>query len=302
MSEPIPAGTIHDLGYKRYAGDRQSTSTRWLVIMRHQIASSWQSWWRCKAVIGLAVIVTMVTGGMMFMLQDREVNGIVLPSGIVATLTDAALPRAMAWYSRVAFLMGLTIGARVVASDVQTGAFTFYFARSVRPRDYLLGKTMGMFVLVGLVMLAGPLVLALTRLALCDSLDQVIATLPILPKTLAIGVLGTLAFASVPLAFSALIRSPRLAMALWAAYYLIVGVIVRKLTSELKNGIGALDIDTALDAVTFDLFDMKATKGRARRTEMGPALASLLIHASVALSILVWRVRRAHLRGIGGSS
>lgn len=303
MSEPtLPAGTIHDLGYKRYAGTRQSTGTRWRVIMRHQIASSWQSWWRYKWLLGLAVIVTMVTGGMMFMLQDREVNGIRLLQGMAARMMDDALPRAIAWYSRIAFLVGLTIGARVVASDRQSGAFTFYFARSVRLRDYVIGKAMGMFMLVGLVMIAGPLLLAITRLALCESLDQLIAMLPILPKALAVGLLGTLAFAAVPLAFSALIRSPRLAMALWVTFYLIGGVIVYKLSAVLKNGVGALDLDTALDAVAFDLFDMTITKGRAKRVELGPALASLLIHASVALSIVVWQVRRAHGRGIGGAS
>ena len=297
-----PLGTIHDLGYKRYAGARHSTSTRWLVIMRHQVASAWKTWWRFKSAIGLAVIVTFISGGIMFLLQDRTVKGVFLPSGIAATLTDGALPRAMQWYSRVAFLVSLTITARVVAGDIQSGAFTFYFARSVRPRDYVLGKLAGMFILIAMVMLAGPLLLAIARLALSENTDQLLAALPIIPKTIAIGLLGTLAFAAVPLGFSALIQNPRYAMALWAAYYLIVGGMMYVFSRVMENGIGALDIPTAIDAITFDLFDMKLTWGRAKRVSTGPALASLLAHSALAITIVVYKVRRAHLQGIGGGS
>src|SRR5262249_40400902 len=180
-----------------YAGVRQSTSTRWLVIARNQIATAWKTWWRFKLALSLAVVVTAVAGGVMFLLSDRPATGLALPSGIAATLTDAALPPAMEWYSRAAFLFSLAFGAGVIARDVQSGAFTFYFARSVRPRDYVLGKLGGMLALNAVLMLAGPLALALARLALSDSTDQLLALLPIVPKTLAIGLLGTLAFSAV---------------------------------------------------------------------------------------------------------
>ena len=300
MSEP--AGTIYDLGYKRYAGARQSTGTRWLVIARNQIASGWKTWWRFKSALGLAVIVTFIAAGIMFLLQDRAVKGVFLPNGVAATLTDGALPRSMQWYSRAAFLLSLTIGASVIARDIQSGAFTFYFARSVRPRDYMLGKLAGMLALTGAIMLGGPLVLAIARLALSDSTDHLFALLPIIPKTMAVGLLGTLAFAAVPLGFSALIRNPRHAMALWAAYYLIVGGMAYVLSRVMKNGIGALDIATSIDALVFDLFDMKQTVGRSKRVDPSMALFSLIAHATAAVGLIAYKVRRAHLEGIGGSS
>lgn len=300
MSEP--AGTIHDLGYKRYGGARQSTGTRWLVIARNQIASGWKTWWRFKSALGLAVIVTFIAAGIMFLLQDRAVKGVFLPNGVAATLTDGALPRSIQWYSRAAFLLSLTIGASVIARDIQSGAFTFYFARSVRPRDYVLGKIAGMLALTGAIMLGGPLVLAIARLALSDSTDHLFTLLPIIPKTIAVGLLGTFAFAAVPLGFSALIRNPRHAMALWAAYYLIVGGMAYVLSRVMKNGIGALDIATSLDALVFDLFDFKQTVGRSKRVDPSMALFSLVAHATAAIGLIAYKVRRAHLEGIGGSS
>lgn len=299
---PAPAGTIHDLGYKRYAGARQATGTRWIVIARNHIATSWKTWWRFKSALGFAVIITFIALGVMFLLQDRATMGVFLPSGARATLMDGTLPRSMQWFSRTAFLLSLTLGSSVIARDIQSGAFTFYFARSVRPRDYVLGKLAGTLVVTSALMLAGPLVLALARLALSDTPEQALALIAILPKTIAIGLLGTLAFAAVPLGFSALIANPRHAMALWAAYYLIIGGMWYLLSRVMKNGVGALDIATAIDALTFDLFDMKQTVGRSKRVEPGVALASLLGHAAAAIAIVWYKVRRAHLSGIGGSS
>jgi ABC-2 type transport system permease protein len=301
-SGSIPAGTIHDLGYKRYAGVRQSTSTRWLVIARNQVGGAWKTWWRFKSALALAVIVTFVAAGVMFLLQDRAVKGVFLPNGVAATLTDGALPRSITWYCRAAFLLSLTIGSSVIARDIQSGAFTFYFARSVRPRDYILGKLAGMFAVTGAIMLAGPLVLAIARLGLSDSTDHLFQLLPILPKAIAIGLVGTLAFAAVPLAFSAMIPNPRHAMALWAAYYLIVGGMTYLLSRVMRNGVNALDITMALEAVTYDLFDMVQRTGRSKRIDPTIALASLLAHGAAAIAIVAYKVRRAHLAGIGGSS
>lgn len=303
MSDPArPAGTIHDLGYKRYAGTRLAASTRWRVIMREQIAHGWKTWWRFKSSLGLAVIVTVIAGGVMFMLQDRAIKGVVLPNGLAATLTDGTLPRSIQWYSRVAFLLSLTIGARVVAGDVQSGAFTFYFARSVRPRDYVLGKLAGMCVLVGIVFVGGPLVLAVARLALAGSVDELITLLPVVPKALAIGVLGTLAFAAVPLGFSALVHNARYAMALWATYYLIVGGMAWVLSKVTDSGVAAIDLAASLDRIAFHLFDLELIWGRAKRIEPAAAYASIVAHAAAGITLLAWQVRRAHLSGIGGAS
>jgi hypothetical protein len=297
----MPAGTIHDLGYKRYSGARRTASTRWLVVARNQIASSWKTWWRFKSTLLLAVIVTFVAAGVMFLLQDRMVKG-VLKNGLAATLADGALPRSIVWYTRAAFLLSLTISSSVIARDIQSGAFTFYFARSVRPRDYVLGKLAGMFAVTATIMLAGPLALAIARLALAESTDHMLTLLPMVPKAIALGLLGTLVYTAVPLGFSALLGNPRHAMALWAAYYLVVGGMMYLLSRVMRNGVAALDITMALEALTYDLFDFVQVSGRSKRVASLDALVSLLAHAAAAIAVIAYRVRRAHHGGIGGSS
>lgn len=299
-----PMGTIHDLGYKRYVGTRRSAGTRWLVVMRNQVATSWKTWWRFKAALGLAVIATFVAGGVMFILKDRTVQSMGMIGGVAARMADAALPKSIEWFTRIAFLVSLTIGARVVAGDVQSGAFTFYFSRSLRPRDYVLGKLGGMIVVMSLIMLAGPLVLAIAHLGLSQDMDQLVAALPVLPKALAVGLLGTLAFAAVPLGFSALIPNVRHAMALWAAYYLVFGLMM-SLIGRFSPGagwVGAFDLATALESFTFDLFHLEMFRGRSTHVPPVAAVVSLLGHAAAAIGVLAYRVRTAHTTGVGGAS
>ncbi len=293
-------GTIHDLGYKRYGGARRAAGTRWRVIMRNQIATGWKTWWRFKASLGLAVLTTFIAGGVMFILHDKAISD--FAGQFAATMADAALPKSIEWYTRAAFLVSLTIGSRVVAGDVQSGAFTFYFARSVRPRDYVLGKLGGMFGLIALIMLAGPLMLALARLGLSETSEQLVATLHLIPKAIAIGLLGTLVFSTVPLAFSALVGNVRYAMALWAAYYLVFGLMVSLLGRQSGSWIGALDIATALEAVALHLFDLHLFRGRAGFVPYDAALASVVIHSVAAIAIVAYQVRRAYGSGVGGAS
>ncbi len=271
-----PAGTIHDLGYKRYIGTRRAPGTRWRVITRHQIAISWKTWWRFKSALGLAVITTFVAGGLMYFASDQLSR---LARGpLRLQLVDSVIPQSIAWYCRVGFLTSLMVGAGVVAGDVQSGAFTFYFARSVRPRD------------------------AALRLGLSESTDELVGNLQILPKALAIGVLATLVYAIVPLGFSALVANRRYALAMWAAYYLVVGTMAYMLGWVSSGSIAALDLPNALQAVAFDLFDVDFRFGRTLTIPTGAAVASILAHAAAAIAIVSYSVRRSQITGVGGAS
>ena len=56
------------------------------------------------------------------------------------------------------------------------------------------------------------------------------------------------------------------------------------------------------EVLTYDLFGMVQVSGRSKRIDPSIALASLLVHASAAIALVAYKVRRAHLEGIGGSS
>jgi hypothetical protein len=302
MSEPAK-GAIHDLGYKRYVGTRRPPSTRWRVIMRHQIAMGWKTWWRFKAWLGMAVIATFIAGAVMYIASNKVFHGMGMPGEMVLTFADVTLPISIGWFCRCAFIVSLTIGASVIAGDLQSGAFTFYFARSVRPRDYVLGKLGGLGILMAILTMLGPFLLAALRLGLSDSTDQLVDHLVILPKALAVGALATLAYTAVPLGFSALVGNRRSALALWAAYYLVGGSIFAMIGAITHSGwISALDLPTAISGVAYDLFDVHILGNRMSIIPLTAALISIFAHAGAAIAIIWYQVSNAQKTGVGGSS
>jgi hypothetical protein len=301
VQEPAkPAGTIYDLGYQRYRGARRDARTRWRVIARHQVAIAWKTWWRFKAALGMAVITLAIAGGMMMFASDRK-SSLGRAQVLAQRLIDTALPESIIWFCRAGFVATLTIGATVIASDVQSGAFTFYFARSTRPRHYLAGKLVGLGLLMACITLAGPLVLSLLRLGVADSSDEVIDLLPDIGKTLLVGGLATLAYTAVPLGFSALLPNRRHALALWAAYYLIFGAMAFAVGHVASPAIAAIDIPRAVQAVAFHLFDLQF-RDSDPEIPLAAAIASLATQSGIGMLLAITQVARSHRSGIGGAS
>ncbi len=297
-----PAGAIYDLGYKRYLGTRRPVSTRWRVIMRQQIAMAWKKWWRFKMPLAGAVVTMFITGGLIY--GGNVLRGFGLSqSNIILTYVDAGLPLAMRFFWMSAFMLTLTLGSTIVATDTQSGAFTFYYVRSIRPVDYVLGKLAGFGLLVASIVLVPPFLLALFRLGMSDDIDDAIAHLNIIPETLAIGLLATLAYTAVPLALSSLVGNRRYALALWAAYYVIVGNIAFGLSFGVSKYFAVIDIPTVLQTLTFELFDLPSIMRRGfGRLSFETALIGLLVQAGLAIVILWYQVSRDQKTGVGGSS
>lgn len=298
-------GAIHDLGYQRYTGVRRDAGTRWRVIMRHQVAMAWRTWWRFKAWLGMAVLIAFIAGAVMYIMSNRMFHGMGRMGEAVVMIRDVALPKSIAWFCRAAFICSLTLSATIIAGDVQSGAFTFYFARSTRPRDYVLGKLAGLGVLMAILTLVGPVLLAALRLGLCESTSDLVAHLSLLPKALAVGALATCAYAAVPLGFSALADSRRTALALWAAWYLVGGTIALMIGKLTHTGwILALDLPSAVDGVASRLFDVPVFAFGPAQTEVTLAQGVISLAAQIAISVVIVAssVGRAQRSGVGGAT
>jgi hypothetical protein len=299
----VSAGQIHDLGYKRYSGARQDAGTRWRVIMRHQIATAWKTWWRFKAWLGMAVLVSFIAGAIMYIFSNKMFHGMGRVGEVATTVADAALPQSIAWYCRAAFIASLTLSATVIAGDVQSGAFTFYFARSVRPRDYVLGKLAGLAVLMAILTMAGPVLLAGMRLGLCESWSDVISHLWLFPKAIAVGALATVAYTAVPLGISALADTRRNALAMWAAYYMIGGTVAWMIGMASRSGaVAALDLHTAVEGVADKLFDVPILGARISNISLAEGLTSIVAQVAAAIALVSVSVSRAQKTGVGGST
>lgn len=310
-----PTGTVHDLGYKRYAGARLAQGLRWRVIMRQQLGFAWKTWWRFRLSMVGAIVATLVAGAVMYVASDTVMrilertgprgggNPIGNPMGQVALrFIDGILPLSVIWYCKLGFIASMTVAASVVATDLKTGAFTFYFARSVRPVDYVLGKAAGLALLAGVLTFAGPVLLSLLRVGLSDSTAQVTAQLRGVLYAGLIGLLGTLLYSIVPLGFSSIVADRRWAVGLWALYYVAFGSIMTGLSFVAWGPLAAFDLPGALSRVSYALFEVALTDRSVPHFSIGWDIASIAVHAAASLALVWWRVSKAARDGVGGMS
>lgn len=307
-----PTGTVHDLGYKRYAGARLAQGLRWRVIMRQQLGFAWKTWWRFRLAMVGAVVATLVSGAVMYVASDTVMRilersgprgGEFNPMGQVALrFIDGILPLSVLWYCKLGFIASMTVAASAVATDLRTGAFTFYFARSVRPVDYVLGKAAGLAILAAVLTFAGPVLLSLLRVGLSDSTAQVAEQLRGVVYAGLIGLLGTLLYSIVPLGFSALVADRRWAVGLWALYYVAFGSIMTGLSFVAWGPLAAFDLPNALSRVSYALFDVALASRDVPHFSLGWDIGSIAVHAAAALALVWWRVAKAARDGVGGMS
>ena len=296
---------IHDLGYKRYDGPRRAASTRWQVIMRHQIAYAWKTWWRYKLPLVLALLVTTVFAALLYFLRSDTVREFDR-AGMAVKMADFLLPTAIAGYTLCGFVFAMTVGAGTVSSDLKSGAFTFYFVRSTRPIDYVLGRFLGLAALAAPLMLAGPLILALLRLGLTDDNDTLASSVMIVPKMLLVGVLGTIVYAAIPLAFSAIGNSRGLTIGMFALHYIVLTSIFVLVASATTPSLASLDFPAALRQLAIHLFDipMPPQRGDGPKIPEIPIVASivsLVVQSVLALVFVTFKLTKQQ-RDVGGSS
>jgi len=296
---PHGKGVIHDLGYARYAGERRPPATLWRVIMRQHLAFAWKTRWRYKPWLLLALIITVVVGGFMY-LQTNSTISMLRSMGKSVPFIDGALPLAYEYYRIAAFMVTMTIGAAVIARDEESGAFTFYFSRPVRPLDYVLGKLAAQAILMAAIFLAGPLALGLFRIGLAATTAEALEQLWILPKVLAIGVLASCAYAAMPLAVSAVAGRRTAALGLWAGYYIVGVKLIAVIGALTWKPLVAVDPGAAMTGLAMHLFDMDVAQGTLPPT--WAAVTSLVVQTGAAVAIVVTQVRRHAEGAVGGSS
>jgi ABC-type transport system involved in multi-copper enzyme maturation permease subunit len=300
-----PRAAIHDLGYKRYLGTRRPQSTRWRVIVRNHISGAWRGFWRMKAWTLGAAMTAIGFGVGMFALKS-ETSRMFLDRGTGATthVVDAALPFSIGFFTWWAFVLSLSVGAAAVARDLKAGAFEFYFSRPVRPVDYVLGKFVGQFGIMATALVAPPFVLAAFRIGLAQP-REMLGLVDLLPRVLAVGVLGAAAFAALPIGLGALFARPSHAIAAWVAYYLFASNVLALIAQHVGvPALGLLDPGKAMTAFALDLFGVDLARHLSEGGSTGaPAwLAALALvgHTAVGLAVTLWRVRVAERAGLGG--
>lgn len=306
MSEPkAKTAAVHDLGYKAYEGVRRPQRTRYRVMMWKQLAIAWRGWWRMKSwVISGAMIVVgfgIAIYAFSFLTKNKIVSGMFGAGGVPLRMTDFLLPESVRINTFVVFVLGLTVVAGIVADDLKGGAFEFYFSRPIRPWDYLVGKFLGAVLVLGTVGFGVPVVLSLVRIGFSGGTDELLRSLPLLPKAIAVGVYTTVVFAAIPLGLSALGSRRRYTIAAWAMFYVVISNVAMGIARETGIlEIGAISPFGQVMSFTYEMFGIEPIRKFRLQPPIGVAVAGSAAYVALGLGLVYWRVRRAEKRGMGG--
>jgi ABC-type transport system involved in multi-copper enzyme maturation permease subunit len=211
---------------------------------------------------------------------------------------DAIMFGSYPFFSAWGLLLSVTVAVPAVADDMASGAYQFYFSRPIRPDDYVRGKLLGLFAVIGVTTLAGPLVLAIVRVCLSDELAGAMKTLPLIGRTFMVGLVGTSALVLPAMASAALIGKRMAAQAAYVVYYVVLSSIAISLSQGLHApGIALLSLVSDIAVVAASLFGVPGDTGLPPAWQGGIAIALI---AAGSYAIVRAKVRSGASAGIGG--
>jgi ABC-2 type transport system permease protein len=289
---PAKVGTIHDQGYQRYTGERLPQSRRFLVIARNVLAVAWKSRWGVKLPLLLGVITLVITAGIMVFIAK-------LSGRAPGLKPDSFLYSSARYFEIWGFILAATTATTAIADDLRPGPYQFYFARPLRNRDYVIGKLLGLCLLVGLVMFVGPVVLAFLRVCVSDDFGQAMGNLHLILRAAALGVVGTIVLVVPAAGLGAILRHRRAAQAGYPVYYMVVTLMLVGVSHATEHW-EILGLSTRASIMTIGRWLF----GAAPESQLPPpwaAWAGVALFTALGYAAIRYRIRSAERAGMGGT-
>ena len=233
------AGSIYDLGYRRYEGPRlgRAHAIRSLIVHSFRTTYGIGRGGRAKA-------APIIFGAMAILPAVIIVGGLTIAArfGFERQLDDAELIGFNNYYSAVTSIVVLFCAAQapeLFGRDQRHGVLALYFARALRRSDYALGRFIG-FVLALLVMMLIPMViLFLGRVLLSTDIGTAFgANLPNVPPVLAQGLTIATLYGGISMAVSAYAPRRAYATAAIIALFVLPGLVAGIVISIGSSAVG----------------------------------------------------------------
>lgn len=299
-----PTSAIADLSYRGYDGPLKTRALRWWIValatIRANINVRRFGYWVPAALI---LLTYLIAGVIFYFTQDLRqrfaaagVPGDALGPSI--NFYAFTLNNCLGLSGVLLFAAALTVGAASIAADNRANALLVYLSKPITRADYLLGKWVGVFLLLAALSVV-PALLMFLFFVIAYTGDGFLRENPALTvRLLGATLLPAVLHASLILGFSAWSKSPRTAGAVYAAFYfalaIVTGVAGAILGSRDPSGRSAatqalvshLSVSGVIEGVGLHLYDIapqqiaqalgngagRRRNRRARRSRRPPAV------------------------------
>lgn len=285
-------------GYQRWKGEKTAAPWRWWVIARANLSLAWANRW-VKVVLISSLIPGIILAGITYFF---------LP--LSAVVLDIVLDATLLW----AFLVGATVGARLISEDRRQGAFLAHFARPVRRVDYIVGKMLALAIPIFLVTTASPLLAiaadtAVDSETVADRLREEFGDVPdeggylrhvntgaVVGAVSWFGLIASLGTAGIVLGLSALTTRARIAGVIWFAVVAFGAAAHGILASSLgKDWPALLSWNDTLRDISSHLLGLPhdPVMGQVLEFDLGTRVGVLLLASAVGILVVHEQLRRA---------
>ena len=233
------AGSIYDLGYRRYEGPRLGR----VHAVRSLVAHSFRTTYGLGRG-GRAKAAPLILGGLIVLPAVLTVGILAIAAqlGVGHQLDDANLIGFDNYFSSVTAIIALFCAAQapeLFGRDQRHNVLALYFARALRRSDYALGRLVGFLLAVLLLLLLPMLILFLGRVLLSTDLARAFAeNLPSVPPVIAQAAVIAGLYGGLAMAVSAFTPRRAYATAGIVALFVLPGLVARIVIGIGSSGVG----------------------------------------------------------------
>jgi ABC-2 type transport system permease protein len=253
------AGSIYDLGYRRYEGPRLGRAHAIRSLVAHSFRTTFG-----LGRSGRAKAAPIILGAIAILPAVIIVGGLTVAArfGFQRELDDTDLIGFDNYFSAITAIVVLFCAAQapeLFGRDQRHGVLALYFARALRRSDYALGRLLGFMLAVLLMLLIPMIILFVGRVLLStDIAGSLGANLPRMPPVLAQASVIAALYGGLSMAVSA--YSPRRAyatagiIALFVLPGLVAGIVIGIGSSTVGTWLVLLSPNTIIDGTNALLF------------------------------------------------
>lgn len=261
---------IHNLGYRTWQGELQSSSTRWLVVAGIGIRRAWQSAW-LRRMMFFAWVPGVVMGFMIFVYEQSAKQGgevqDIMSAGALALVTyespevifrriqqerlltgtrpSMGEERHIFWSSLLLILFRRSqpfllipivavIAPPMISQDFRSRAFLLYFSRPLTKVQYIAGKAATISLYLLFVTMFPALLLYFVGVLLSPDISVLYATWDLPLRVIAASLTIVIPCAALSLMLSSLTTESRYASFAWFAVWIfghLTYVVIRSVAS-----------------------------------------------------------------------
>lgn len=234
-TENVKAGNavapqITDVTYRNYDGPLKNHAVRWWVIaaatIRAAVNKSRFGYWIPAGIIFIAYLAI----GVGFFISEgfrarMGAAAAMMGGGDDINYYAVTLNQGLNWSLLFVFVATIIVGANVIAADNRANALLVYLAKPLTRLDYLVGKWVGVFILLASLTVIPSLVMFLFFIAAYYNDGFLTDNKTLFWRMLAAALLLPAIHTSLIIGFSSWTKSPRLAGSLYAAFYFVMVVL-----------------------------------------------------------------------------